>query len=116
MSDEKGKAKSKLGFITSATEIQDKYEALLKETEISEKNWKDLLTSIFNFDRDMAQQVGALLKLGGADESLLDTLMNQRAHSLTAQFICSLGISISRIEQKVAKLEKSIEQLRLQRK
>ena len=116
MSDEKSKAKGKLGFITSATEIQDKYEALLKETEKSEENWKDLLRSIFNVDRDMAQQVGVLLKAGGADESSLDTLMNLRAHSLSAQFICSLGVSISRIEQKLTKLEKSIEQLHLQRK
>jgi len=107
MSDEKNK--SRLGFRTGATELQDRFEELSAKAERSEKDWSELRFHLDSLKEEIKSEIGSEKKQSIA---LFPELMRFQ-HLIEMSMMCVLGESIVKVESRIVKLEKSIDNLHL---
>jgi len=105
MSDKENK--SRLGFRTGATELQDRFEKLFNEVENKEKAWDEFI----KFVNSTNEEVNANITTESSNKNL--GLINFRECLTTLAVIGLLGKILANIEVRVVDLEKSIERLHL---
>lgn len=107
MSDKENK--SKIGYRTTATELQYKFEELSANVERNEKDWSELMSLFDSLKEEAKSKIGSEKNPSIA---LFPELMRFQ-HLIEMSMMCVLGESIAKVEGRIVKLEKSIDNLHL---
>jgi len=99
------KSERRLGFSTSATELEDKFEELSSILKKEGESWENLEDAV------RSELKAAMTSAENMEVAIAQLSFKQFGMILAA--ICRLGVSIADIERRVIKLEKSIERLHL---
>jgi hypothetical protein len=99
--------KSRLGFKTTATELQDRFEKLLEEVENKDKLWSEFSEFAASTGKEMNEKITSEASIGNL-VSIVET-----EFLATLSIIGLLGRMLAQIEGRVVDLEKSIERLHL---
>jgi hypothetical protein len=105
------KTKSRIGFRTTAVELQDKFEEVFSKVQLTEDNWDDLGEMWKNMSENLVTWRGA--KSSKEFRMLLSIL---ELSSVIGRMLAVTGKQLSKIEKRVAACEKSIEKLHLKAK
>ena len=100
--------KRRIGFATSATELQDKFDELSAKVDEREKYWNKLRAYFRNETKEVREETGR-----EKDKLAILALTNFRQCLVELQAMCLLGEDIARIQRHIVDLEKSIDKLHL---
>ena len=105
------KSKSKLGFRTSALDLQEKFEDIFLAIGEKEKSWQEIYDLCLNEIKSAKEELEK-----SKDVMYRDALRNLILCLTTLLGISLLGTNVAIIENRIAELDKSIEKLNLKAK
>ena len=111
---EREKGKRRLGFKTSASEIQDEFEELFSILAIGKVNWSKMVDQTNEYYKVSKDKLEEARKLKSG-EAFTRILALQRYLSLS-NLIAQLGTQLTLVQEHVVRCEKAIEELKLRTK
>ena len=101
------KDKGGLGFKTSASELQGRFDQLFKKAEDKEKAWAEFVKWTHSQGTETSAQVTKEPSLGNLG------MVTVAESAMIMSYIGRLGITLAKIEKRLINIEKSIERLQL---
>ena len=113
------KSKPGIGFKTSASEIQDKFQIILEKTQIEKSDLNELLKILNPEIKRMQSLLKEQIESNPSDVGKLQVLHFNFGYAdrlIIERMIGILGLKLCELHEDIVKLEKSINELRLQTK
>lgn len=107
------KKQERIGFTTSATKLEDKFDEIQNWISSKQKVWGSLMDLSIKYANESKKELHKLFKSKTKDYIRIDKITTERRSWNIIGIVASLGLHVTENQERLNKIEKGIEEVKL---